>query len=935
MNMNTRLRILSQMCAGQYWAERILQELQYLHNLLTANGQGEEKLVRILDVLEQKQQENGAITRADALEAEAELACYQEQARSLRLICAAHAHIDMNWQWGTDETVGIVIDTFQTMLNLLREYPDYVFTQSQASTYEIIDKYAPSMLPEIRQRVQEGRWEVAATTWVEPDKNMTSTESQVRHILYTKQYLSKLLGLDPDSLQLDFEPDTFGHNRCIPEVLSRGGVKYYYHCRGNDSEELYRWRAPSGSEILVHREPNWYLGPITYDMAAYLPEFCARNHITCGLKVYGVGDHGGGPTRRDIERILDMRTWPLMPQISFGRIDEYFHAIESSLAHFPVVERELNFVFTGCYTTQSRIKQANRFGEDRLYDSEALSAMAKLAGCEYTPVSFAPAWKNVLFNHFHDILPGSGVRETRDAALGLAQETNSYCVGNANRALYAMGRQIDTAAFGTAVDPDSTAEGAGVGYGTSKGSDQERAFADTTFQVTQTSRSGGKIRAYTIFNPTQYDRRETVELTVWDWTLPLHETSIFDAEKQEHPFAVLHENKDYWRHVFCKLAFVAEVPAFGYATYYIAPAVQLRPAPKFSEPRVHRMSDAPIVLENKKLRAEFARSTMALTSLLDKQTGREMLRAPASFRLIDEVDSGGYSAWIIGTYGNVTDLNQSCFVESEPCTVDPIRQEVRYQLKFRDSSLRVKIRLDEDSSLLRLSTEVDWHEIGRPQARIPMLQFYIPYAYHAEAVRYDIAGGYIDRPQLGHDVPALLYAAPICKDGSSVMLTTDCKYGYRCYEDALSVTLLRSSHTPDHYPESGVNQMELGLGIAPNTDWYALTQQAFCFSHPLYVYSNDLHTGTMPANGQLLHLQGRARVTALKLSENGEALVLRAYQNDDAAQTLSLTPAVQYVQTDLCENVITQPCDSQNMSLAPWQLHSIQWKSEQNDGKRL
>lgn len=154
-------------------------------------------------------------------------------AKSLSVIYAAHAHIDMNWEWGAQETVTAVIDTFQTMLDLMDEYPDFTFSQSQASTYEIIEKHCPSMLERIRARVQEGRWEVTASTWVEPDKNMTGTESMARHILYTKRYLSRLLGVSAESLNIDFEPDTFGHSANIPEgFLSQGGVKYYYHAAG-------------------------------------------------------------------------------------------------------------------------------------------------------------------------------------------------------------------------------------------------------------------------------------------------------------------------------------------------------------------------------------------------------------------------------------------------------------------------------------------------------------------------------------------------------------------------------------------------------------------------------------------------------------------------------------------------------------------------------
>lgn len=120
-----------------------------------------------------------------------------------------------------------------------------------------------------------------------------------RHLLYTRNYLSKLLDIDKESLNIDFEPDTFGHAENGPEILSQGGVKYYYHCRGYHKEHIYRWRAPSGTEVLVYREPVWYNDELArYDSLGFVPSFCKEYGITKTMKFYGVGDHGGGPTRK-------------------------------------------------------------------------------------------------------------------------------------------------------------------------------------------------------------------------------------------------------------------------------------------------------------------------------------------------------------------------------------------------------------------------------------------------------------------------------------------------------------------------------------------------------------------------------------------------------------------------------------------------------------
>ncbi|MFR1759083.1 MAG: alpha-mannosidase, partial [Christensenellaceae bacterium] len=359
------------------WAERILAELGFAAELSRAEGgRYDGSIAEAIAGLDAKARAEGAITRAMALETEQRLAGLAPAAKAYRVICVAHAHIDMNWMWGFQETASVTVDTFRTILKLMEEYPDFTFSQSQASVYAIIEQFAPALLEPIRARIREGRWEVTASTWVENDKNMASGEAMARHLLYTKRYLARLLEIDAGSLTLDFEPDTFGHPAFLPEALVNGGVRYYYHCRGYDGENLYRWQAPSGASVLVYREPEWYNGAIEPYMLTNLPSLCQRYGIKVGLKVYGVGDHGGGPTRRDLDRLLDMQSWPLMPTLTFGSLKGFFQALEPHAGRFPLVKGELNYVFTGCYTAQSRIKQANRVAEDRLYDAEALEASA-------------------------------------------------------------------------------------------------------------------------------------------------------------------------------------------------------------------------------------------------------------------------------------------------------------------------------------------------------------------------------------------------------------------------------------------------------------------------------------------------------------------------------------------------------------------------------
>ena len=398
--------------------KRILSQLEFAIRLNEEqNGAFDDSVGAALHCLTEAMAADGVLTRSVCRHAEELLLPCRDAAKEYKLILAGHAHIDMDWMWSYHETVALTLSTFRTVLNLMNQYPEFCFSQSQASVYKMVEEYDPDMMLEIQERIREGRWEVTASAWVETDKNMPSTESLLRHIRYTRNYLSQVWGLDPDSLEVDFSPDTFGHSAFIPEIDGFGGVKYMYHCRALDGEpSLYRWKAPSGREILVYREQYWYNSGIVPKIGLGLIDISRTcGGFKTGLIVYGVGDHGGGPTRRDIENAIEMQSWPVWPALKFGTMKEFYHEAESVREKLPLIDRELNFVFAGCYTTQTRIKRANRRAEAILGDSETWLA---LSGSKLRKDKHEQAWQNVLYTHFHDILTGSCVQDSRENAMG-------------------------------------------------------------------------------------------------------------------------------------------------------------------------------------------------------------------------------------------------------------------------------------------------------------------------------------------------------------------------------------------------------------------------------------------------------------------------------------------------------------------------------------
>lgn len=231
--MLEKIHALSGNQAAQMWWERILAELRFAYTLSKAHeNQFDDLLIKTEQTICEAVEKQKTITQDIVYSAEKMLSPLAPLAKSYRVMCAAHAHIDMNWKWGYDETVAVVEDTFRTMLDIMDEYPGYKFSQSQAAVYKIIEEHCPAMLEEIKRRIHEGRWEVTASAWVENDTNMPSGESLARHILYTKRICRICwTSIRTPSTSL-FSRTRSGTTSIWPELLSQSGIQYYYHCRG-------------------------------------------------------------------------------------------------------------------------------------------------------------------------------------------------------------------------------------------------------------------------------------------------------------------------------------------------------------------------------------------------------------------------------------------------------------------------------------------------------------------------------------------------------------------------------------------------------------------------------------------------------------------------------------------------------------------------------
>ncbi len=846
------------------------------------------------------------------LEAESIMAEIGKEAKTYKVHCIGHGHIDMNWMWSWPETVATTYDTFASVLALMDEYPGFTYAQSQASVYALIEKHFPELFEKIKARVKEGVWEVTAAHWVEGDKNIASGESLCNHFLRTRKYFEEKFGLAPEDVPIDWEPDTFGHANTLPSFLARAGVKYYYCCRpgggaehfmiGGERPALFYWKAPDGSKVLVNQEKTWYNSDSRPgdNIAAPVVRIFKEHGIREWLYVYGVGNHGGGPTRAELNYLVAMKDWPIYPVIEFSTTKKYLdrvsEVVEKEGIKLPEIDHELNFEFTGCYTAQSLIKQANRFGENYLVEAETMATIAsKVAGLPYQKALLDEGWINTIFNHFHDILPGSGVRETRERAMGMFQEVGAITGAIKRRSGVGLASKINTASL-LPDTPEAYAELESIEKG--KANATWEAGPGTGAMVTGLSRistGGRRFFPIVIYNPCAWERSEPTMVSIYDIDTDPARMVAIDEEGNKHPMLYLGEAWN-WGHREYQYVFTPkDVPALGYKTYLFTegtPSVQpasvdVKRDETFETPslkvRFDRMQSGMLSLTSKESGWAFCGDKYA--SLGEIQYYKERARGMTAWRIGDFIGQPvNLVADSYGVKGSTHDWsgvpvgNPECVVIERNLVVPGTTSSVKLHALVHGLKPRIDFIVD-----------LDWREIGNSH-ETPALRICIPVPGHQGRAIYETAFGSIERDECGgEEVPSLRYAH-IPLDKGALTLLQDCKYGH-CYKDGkLTLTLVRSSTDPDHAPEVAKSTVRFSIILNENElDRASLTRLGMEWNHPLIVLPANMQKGDAPTKQSYAEcLSANAVVTALRQSEDGKGLIVRVSELNGVSGSVSV-----------------------------------------------
>ena len=762
------------------------------------------------------------------------------KSRTLDMI--GNAHLDPVWLWQWQEGFHEVKATYRSVLDLMKEDSDFLFTSSSAAFYDWVQRNDPDMLVEIRERVAEGRWEICGGWWIQPDCNIPGGESFVRQGLYGQRFFAETLGV---TASVGYNPDSFGHAGSLPQILSKCGMNAYVFMRPHPHERhlpgrLFWWQSGDGSRVLTFRIPYEYC-TFPGDLRQHV-ERCAGeligplDDLMC---FYGVGNHGGGPTRENLSSIRALRQDPELPELRYSTPTRYFARMREHDQQLPVVLDELQIHAVGCYSAHSGIKRWNRQSENLLMTAEKLCSVAHWTAAHPYPCDFAQAWKSVLFNQFHDILAGTSIEPAYDDARDLYGEANAIAARNMNDAMQAVSWNIN-------IEPEP---------GT---------------------------RPIVVFNPHSWPARCSVELELGRLNA---EDTLLDSGGAAVAFQTVRSFATVSSGSRNRIAFVADLPACGYNVFRLAPRIGV--------PAQDAVPGTDTTLENDWFRLRLNSETGALASLFDRRFDFEWLRADAGVGLVLEDRSDTWSHGLV-RFDNV--IGQ--FGDASTALVEhgPIRSTIRALSRYGKSTLIQDFTLFRDLPRVDVKVTVDWHD------QFKLLKISFPLNLFFSTATFEIPYGSLARDANGDEVAGQSWVdlTGVARNHGGrlgLSLLNDAKYSYDVTEKVINLTVLRSPIYAHHDPyvpqpdgdyrflDQGMQQFKYSL-LPHGGDW----REAGTVRHAAELNAGPVclvesfHPGPLPSTASFLAASPASIVvTVMKKWEDGDALVLRCVETSGLA----------------------------------------------------
>jgi alpha-mannosidase len=767
-----------------------------------------------------------------------------------------NAHIDPVWLWQWPEGYQEVRATFAAALERMDERPEFVFTHTSVLFLQWVEESDPALFARIRERVAEGRWQIVGGWWIEPDCNIPSGESFVRQGLYGQRYLLDRFGAFATT---GANLDSFGHNASLPQILSRSGMDSYVFLRPKPDENgeipgpLFRWEAADGSSVVAYRIPHEYCAPRD-DLGTHVEQSLATLPADLAeLAVfYGVGNHGGGPTKANLRSIDELQGRNGM-QLELSSLRRFFDAVGAG--ELPTWRGDLQYHAPGCYTTHSGIKRWNRRAEHLLQRAEKWSVVADSLGAQAYPLrELSEAWQLLLFNQFHDTLAGTSIEPAYDDARDQIGHATSLAALAFNRAVQSIARQIAIP------------------------------FEDGTFPLV-------------VFNAHPWRLRTDVELE-YNW-LKADGVRLVDAGgaavplQQTRSLTTMSSNR-------ARLVFPVDVPALGYRLYRIVPGGV--------EEDLGVTADGTTV-ENAHVLLELDPTTGRIARLVHKESGAELAAPQHAHASVvrDMSDTWGHE---ITAYDDV--IGEFACRAVSLVENGPVRAVLRVESSYGASHMREDYILGADARHIDVVVTLDWHEkLKLLKLRYPTslenghATYETPYGSILRGTH-----GHEDPGQTWVDVSGDGGGLTVINDAKSGYDVRGADIGISAVRSPVWAWHDPRELEPGgdfEYMDQGRQRFQVRL-VPHAGDWRAagVVRLAAELNQPPFAMFESFHDGALPVEASYVDDGGGSFVvTVVKGAEDGDGYVVRGFESAGSDGTASVALLGRTVELDIGANAIT------------------------------
>ncbi|MEW6457240.1 MAG: glycoside hydrolase family 38 C-terminal domain-containing protein [Acidobacteriota bacterium] len=760
-----------------------------------------------------------------------------------KIYMIGQSHIDAAWLWRKSETIEKCRFTFNQAIEHIKKYPGFIYVQSAPQYYKWAEEYFPEISKKIDEAVKNGGWEYVGGEWIEPDNNLPDGESIVRQRLLGQRYYLKRFG---KLSEVSWIPDSFGFNYNLPQILAKTGAKYFLTTKitWNDTNNfpfnIFTWRAPDGSEVLAYLGIRGYgIFPKPYpediekfksqnrlmkepqifsskDMKFDKPELFTEDYVKEIAYLYGESDGGHGPTPKETAAAMELTS---LEPWKHGKIIDFFKDLEKYRDKLPTWDDELYLEYhRGTFTSQADIKKLNRQSEVLALSLEKFSSISRFFEHEYPQGKINFLWEKILFNQFHDILPGSSIPEVYlDAKVDY-------------RIIKRIGNEL---------------------------------LNESLKNISKNINTEGKGQAVIIFNPLSWERKDIVRI---EWPGASNSAGVIDSTGEEIPSQIVIENdKNY-------LIFFASVPSLGYSVYRILP----EKSTSKTSLRVNKDS-----IENEFIRVNLEGEGW-IKSIFDKENNREILKGKGNFLRAYRDKPKSFNAWNIdpkyrnypyelpkgkieiGERGPLRaslrvkrNFRNSRFVQEIRLYEGSKLIEMNLKADWKESETLLKLYFPINIETDALVTDIAYGIYKRPtNPESPM-----------EKAKWEFpAHKWVD----------------LSNDDYGVTFLNRSKYGHSLEGSEVCLTLLKSAISPDPKADRGYHSIDYAIfphrGDWKDSKAY---KKGYEFNYPLYGILEANHSGKLPACYSFFEISPENVILhVIKKSEDDESLVMRFYETE-------------------------------------------------------